>query len=306
PHPTGMKELLGWIKDWNNSHPEDLVHLYGYQNVHPEKLADNLRIYLMVNDDVTEGIVKKPLREFGKSYVLSGQAEWHQRALMEREMKKVRTVIEDRLPKWLNEAENAQQRQEAKWAVQQAISIHEASMFILNNTPQTADSLAAAMIRRVRNLHPGKKMVLWSNDLDISKGLSTQPGDNFIPQSTIGNLLNEAWGDKYRSISFVAFEGTHRATPLPRSTKHSFPITTPPQGTIEEALHEVALQINEATFILDLNKAARNKGPVKFLNRALPARQIRFVPQDFSFRSSVNWTAQFDKVVFIDRVEAAK
>jgi erythromycin esterase len=149
--------------------------------------------------------------------------------------------------------------------------------------------------------YPNSKIVLWAHDVHISRCDHPNEYFNLNNNISMGSFLSRKYGKAYKSFSLSTYEGAYLAfksyTDL---TRISAPLFKAPVGSLDEALHRVALTKKAPGIFLPLSRTEN------WLCKPLPKRFANHVNIDYGYWERISIPYQFDAIFFIDKTTASK
>ena len=104
--------------------------------------------------------------------------------------------------------------------------------FLQLDKPYDREKGMAAVIRKIRELFPERKMILWGHNVHFAQS-SNLPGSRF---PALGNYLVEAFGDDYFVLGLIVGGGSYRAYNFDTGRLDSNTMPDAPDSSVENLL----------------------------------------------------------------------
>ena len=166
------------------------------------------------------------------------------------------------------------------------------------NSPARDSLMAANVDWLVRNLGAGKPVVLWAHDVHVSAGGNA--ARSFNGGAQMGAFLRRWYGNGYRPVSFLTYDGAYTATMRFQDHRLVEALAFPaPANSLEGALHQLPRPRDAIGSVIDLRGTLTDPA-LKWLDVPRPIRLVGYAAYDYGFEQRVVLPLEFDGVVFID------
>lgn len=301
-----VKNMIQWVRDYNDKHPNDKVEFMGFdiQNF-VKTTADTLFSWITPIDERFSQEIKTTLKDLlsdpNRHFVASDDQK--------QQWKRATDSVLELVNIWKGRIEASRQislavQQKLGWILQYARLINQ---YARNNASPALFYRDTAMAQNVAWIHevyrPGVKMLLWAHDTHVSRGDHPIPDNNIYSGITMGAHLSKRYGPVYKSFGISSYEGAYLGfLNYQRYDKtYSCPLIASPRGTIEEVLHQFAKTLKKDLLFLNLAKGRKEA----WLSEPLYVRFANHVNMEFAFpKYSVPFS--FDGIFFIDQTTPAK
>lgn len=295
--------LIDWIRGYNAGHSNDPVRFAGYDMQDHRMPIDSLKAFLRGVEPKLVDQVEELTREYRlQSSYATYQVADSVRLRWAVQADTVLALIQRRQGAWLAEGHPAAA---VEWAAQSARLYQQAARFnVALNSPDRDSLMAVNLEWLLRSLVPGAKAVVWAHDVHVSHG--GDPVRSFNAGAQMGAHLRRSFGEQYRALSLLTYEGQYTAT---RSfTDHvmmAVDAFVAPEGSMEEALHRMAHPANSVGWVVDL-RTGRGRPGLGWLETARPVRHVGYAAYDYGFDLTAVFPLEFDGIVFIDHTSASR
>lgn len=292
--------LVEWMRSWNASHPTDPVQFGGFDMQDHRTPVDTMRSFLerMASSslpwfDERTAEYRRQDRSATPSVPDSVRIRWALGA------EEVFALMKGQRPAWLGEAASAADSLEVERVVQAANLYRQAAGFNVALNSPARDSLMAANVDwLVRNLGAGKPVVLWAHDVHVSAGGNA--ARSFNGGAQMGAFLRRWYGNGYRPLSFLTYDGAYTATMSFQDHRLVEALAFPaPANSLEGALHQLPRPRDAIGSVIDLRGTLTDPA-LKWLDVPRPVRHVGYAAYDYGFEQRVVLPLEFDGVVFID------
>ncbi|WP_422106815.1 erythromycin esterase family protein [Winogradskyella sp.] len=296
-------DMIEWLKEFNQKNPDDMVSFIGFdiQDVNPS--IESLENFLKIQDadlfDEIEPSLTK-LRAHAKNIFFV------QDTLQKQGWIDDARVIFDRISakkeNWLAQTKTNQERNKVLYGIQYVKLIVQFFQEGLHNGQMLYrdEAMAENLSWYLENIQPKGKVIVWAHDVHISRGECPVNEYNMHSGKSMGSFLAKKYKEDFKSFGLSTFTGTYSAFKT-YSYKELIesPLFESPEGTIEEVLHQIAIEINKPNLYLPLNNSEI------WLDKPVPVRFANHVSFDYSFWPRFVIPNQFDGIFFIDQTTAA-
>lgn len=229
---ASVRDLIAWMCEWNQRHPGDRVHFYGYDI---QQQGDLFRIRPFLDSFGVDDVLQ---RDLGTCLNNRVTATIHNTCI----------AALDEIESFLrgNEADivASTSEEDLAWAWIHLVGIrsYENQRWFserdLAESTKARDSGMAFVAEAIREIRfPDKKTAIWAHNFHIAKG-------RVIGRETMGLFLKKAFKRKYRTIGIVSREAS-----LDWLGVHCGPWATATPGSVEDLLS----QFGEAALLVDLS-----------------------------------------------------
>lgn len=295
--------LVEWMRAYNEKHPADQLSFAGFDMQEIARPVDSLLHFLKTQDsDLYNNTVVflQDLKENGpKSYSFPDSIKlvWFNSANEILEQVKLKSK------NWLSYSRNSLDSQKIIFGIQYANLVRQ----FAENTYKGHWSLYRdeAMAENISWLletrSPGSRIFIWAHDVHISRGDHPNQLLNLNSGISMGSFLSKKYGSLYKCFSLSTYAGEYLAMKSYTDfTKLNCPLFKAPVGSLDEALHRIAVAKKVQNLFLPLPRAE------DWLNTGLPKRFANHVSIDYGYWERVSIPYQFDGMFFIDKTTAAK
>ena len=130
--------------------------------------------------------------------------------------------------------------------------------------------------------------------------------ESFNGGAQMGAYLRRWYGDSYRPISMLTWDGAYSATVSFQDHRVIQAVAFPgPANSLEGALHALPRPRGSEGFIVNLRGALGAPGG-KWLSVPRPIRHVGYAAYDYGFELRAVMPLEFDGVVFIDHTTASR
>jgi erythromycin esterase len=297
--------MIKWIRAYNMEHPDDKVEFVGIDMQGVIQPLDSLFAFLKRTDPVmlieVDQLLSGLKKDAGQAYRVSDSTKqaWVKAAQSSFDR------ISGEKQNWLSTAATHTDSMHIEWGIQYASLVKQFTIENINPMALYRDKAMAGNISWILSTHkPGTKMIVWAHDVHISRGEHPVTGLNYHRGISMGSWLAREYGTGYKAFGISTYSGEYRA--YPGYTDYSKWISCPafpgPAGSLDEALHRVAVQKRSAYLLLSLKDARQQE----WLTAPLPTRFANHVSYEYAYWTRFSIPYQFDGIFFIDKTSAAK
>ena len=300
-----VEALIDWMRGFNAAHPTDPVRFAGYDMQDHQTPIDSLRSFLRLVEPALEPRVEALSREYrSQASYATFQVADSIRLRWAAQADTLWELVQEKRAGW-RQGSTAVAHETVEWAVQAATLFRQAARFNVALSSPDRDSLMAVNVDwLLRTLAPQAKAIVWAHDVHVSHG--GDPVRSFNAGAQMGAHLKRMYGDQYRSLSLLTYDGQYTAT---RSFNdhammavEAFPA---PAGSMEEALHRLPRPTGTAGWIVDL-RTVRGAPELRWIEASRPIRHVGYAAYDYGFDMSAVLPLEFDGIVFVDRTTASR
>lgn len=300
-----VRNLIEWLRNYNNAHPEDKVEFVGFDMQNHSLPIDSLTAFIAKQSPNLSQSVHElldDLRQNGmNSYAVSDSVKlaWFTNS------KSVLDLVAKHSATWLSTAQNKQDSLAIYWGIQYVTLIKQfAENAYKGHASLYRDIAMAENVSWIMNVYkPGSKMLIWAHDAHISRGEHPDSTANIYFGKSMGAQLSKKYGAAYKSFGLFTYQGEYSCyVSYTNFTVTDCPLYLAPKGTLDEALHRVALHKKTPALLLDLRKAKS----VQWLTQPLPVRFANHVNIEYGYWTRFSVPYQFDAIFFIDKTTSAK
>jgi erythromycin esterase len=296
--------MIEWVRQYNDAHPGDKVEFVGMDMQEVTRPIDSLFKFLYRRDSITGAQVHQLLNPIRKDahqvYFLtdSTKLEWVKAA------QSAWDVVLNKKQSWLTTALSPGDSSEIEWGIQYANLVRQFTRESLDPMALYRDKAMAENISWIlSHRKPDTKILLWAHDVHISRGEHPDTASNYHGAISMGSWLAKKYGDVYKAIGLFTYNGAYRA--FPSYSDYSGWINCPlfpgPVGSLDEALHQVAMRKKSIGLLLNLSTARSQQ----WLTKPLPTRFANHVCMEYAYWTRFSIPYQFDAIYFIDRTSPA-
>jgi erythromycin esterase len=299
-------QLVEWLRTWNIAHPDAMVRFAGFDMQDHRTPADTLRAFLLRAepsfvtrfDSLTGEYLRQP-RSATPSIPDSVRAGWLLLA------EQIWMDVSTKRGEWLARASSGQDSASVEWAVQSANLYRQAARFNVGlNSPERDSLMAANVAWLVTQAGAGSRIALWAHDVHISAG--GDPERSFNSGAQMGAYLRRWYGDGYRPVSLLTWDGAYSATMSFTDRRIIEAVAFPgPPNSLEGALHSLRRPAGSSGFIVNLRGALGAPGG-RWLTLPRPIRHVGYAAYDYGFELKAVIPLEFDGVVFIDHTTPSR
>jgi erythromycin esterase len=300
-----VHDMIGWIRAYNDLHPDDKVEFTGFDIQNHTLPIDSL--YSFVDRQAAD--ISQPVKELlgdlqkngANSYSVtdSVKAGWFNNA------KKVLDMISGLSASWLSKANNGQDSLAIYWGIQYANLVKQfAENTYKGHASLYRDIAMAENVSWIINVYkPRAKAMLWAHDVHISRGDHLVKDMNIYFGNSMGSHLSKKYGPAYKSFGLFTYQGSYSCYVSYTNFKVTdCPLYQSPRGSLDEALHRVILTKKSPGLLLDLSKARS----ISWLTKLIPVRFANHVNIEYGYWTQHSIPYQFDGIFFIDKTSSAK
>lgn len=301
-----VHNLIKWIRQYNNQHPDDMVEFTGFDIQNITVPVDSLYSFVQKQSpDLFKEIsgLLEDLKSNGpNSFAVSDSVKlnWFLQA------EETLELLSSRKKSWLESATDRQDSLDVYWGIQYATLIKQfAENVYRGHLSLYRDIAMAENVSWLLDVYkPGAKMLIWAHDYHISRGDHPEPKANIYDGNSMGAHLSQKYGDKYKAFGLFTYQGYYWAFPsyFNFSEMLDCPLYPGPRGSLDEALHRIASIKNAPALFLDLAGGRKQD----WLVQSIPQRFANHVCMEYSYWTQYSIPYQFDGIFFIDTTTSAK
>lgn len=298
-------DLIKWIRAYNVQHPDDKVAFRGFDMQNLELPLDSLSRFLKQRDPELLETVSKLLADLKKDGANSWSASDSTKSAWFINARQAHSLVSAKKQSWLTGARTQQDCLSIEWGIQYANLVRQyAENALKGHESLYRDVAMAENITWLFSMHrPGTRMVVWAHDFHISRGEHPVAENNYYNGISMGAHLSKKHGIAYRAFGIFTYEGNYRAQPNYMDfSQIACPLLPGPRGTLDEALHRVALRKKSPGLLVDLRHARKQD----WLTLPLPIRFANHVSVEYSYWTRYSIPFQFDGLLFVDQTTGAK
>lgn len=297
-----MLKVVEWVKSYNSQNPDDQVSFVGFDMQEVERPVDSLMSFLLTKDIELYEQYKLELLEIKKGSKSIYQVTDSTKLKWNNNFNTLLTQIKEKKASWLAVAKSSDDSLTILLGIQYANLVKQ----FAENTYKGHWSLYRdeAMAENIswlkRERFPKSKIVIWAHDVHISRGDNPNELYNLNFGISMGSYLSKKYGQNYKAFSLSTYQGTYLALKsYTNSEKVMCPLFPSPIGSIDNALHNIAVEKNCNLLFLPLSKKEA------WLSEPMPKRFANHVSIDYGFWEKVSMPDQFDGLFFIDRTNGS-
>jgi erythromycin esterase len=302
-----MLELIKWLRQYNIKHPKTMVEFVGMDVQNPQLALEALNDFLRKKDTLLQNkssnILAEITTEWRNSYFKNDSIlnKW------DRDAEKNFNLVFSHKEQWLSEAANKSDSLIVEWAIKNARTIKQFVETALGGIYEGRDKAMAENIEWIINQrNPNTKILIWAHDSHISRGDNVEASSNFFFGKSMGSYLSKKFKEKYRSFGLFTYQGTCLGTiSYSNFTQLPFKIYTSPNGSLDEALHQISNELGKKNLIMNLRRFKNNSPSFEWITRKRPVRYVGYVAEDYGFGGRYSIPFQFDGIIFIDSSQAS-
>lgn len=296
--------MIQWVRRYNDTHPSDKVEFVGMDMQEVTSPIDSLYKFLHRRDSMTGVKIHQlldPIRKDAyqvyflndstkKEWVKAAQAAWE--------------IVAHKKQSWLSAVFSHSDSSEIEWATQYANLICQFTRENINPMALYRDKAMAENISWILSRRkPGTKILLWAHDVHISRGEHPDTASNYHRAISMGSWLAKKYGEGYKAIGLFTYQGAYRAFPSysDYSGWMNCRLFPGPIGSLDEALHQIAMKKKSIGLLLNLTSARSQQ----WLTRPLPTRFANHVCMEYAYWTRFSIPYQFDAIYFIDTTSPA-
>ena len=308
---TEVRDLIEWMRAYNAEHPADPVSFVGFDLQVPTAPIDSLLAFTRRTEptlaptlDLLLGDYREAWRQTQYPQFVVADSVKH---LWADGAEAAWRLVEARSEAWFRAAETAADSAAVEWAVQNARVAAQAGRQSFRGFAQRDSSMAENIRWHLDRFGPGTRAVVWAHDQHISKGGATSTEGNYFV-SSMGRFLREAYGDDYRVLGIMAYDG--RYTGIKSMYGGSRDLTeasavTAPVGSLEESFYQIGRRLAAPALLFNL-RDARGEPGADFLFEPRAFRYAGYAVEDYGFHGSVELGHQVDGILFVDRMTGTR
>lgn len=299
-------DMVTWVRNYNIDHPKDPVQFVGYDIQEVIPAVDSLRRFLAQHDPellASAEALLTDLHDHGGWGVAAAASE-EQRLTWFEDAAGLLAMVKSRENTWLEQAAGKSSRSDIAWGVQYANLIKQ----FAENTYKGHYSfyrdkaMAENITWFLANQSQDSRMLLWAHDYHISRGDHATNDFNIYDGLSMGHYLSKQHGDDYKAFGISTYEGSYRGMVSYWNFKSvTCPLYPSPKGTLDEAMHQAAVEKKAPGIILDL-QGARSED---WLAKPLRSRFANHVNIEYGYWTAYAIPYQFDAILFVDQTSAS-
>lgn len=300
-----VHDLIEWIRTYNDLHPDGKVEFMGFDIQNHLLPIDSLYSFINKQSPNLAKSIEDLLNDLkingANSYSVSESVKlkWYTNS------QKAFDLISEHSEKWLVDAKNRSDSLSVIWGLQYANLVKQ----FAENTYRGHESLyrdiaMAENLSWIQNTYkPNSKILVWAHDVHISRGEHPNREHNIYYGKSMGAYLSKEYERKYKSFGLSTYEGEYSC--YVSYTNYNItdcPLYVAPRGTLDEALHTIALQSKSPMLFLNMNGARS----LDWFTQPIPVRFANHVNIEYGYWTRYSVPYQFDGIFFIDKTTSAK
>ena len=297
--------MIKWVRAYNLEHPDDKVSFVGFDMQSHYLPLDSLFTFLERQEPTLADSVEiwlEDLKQNGHNqFMVSIETKL---AWFEQAQKSYEALLAKKM-EWLKAAKTITDSFQIKWGIQYANLVKQfAENAFKGHLSFYRDEAMAENISWILSMHPpGTKMLVWAHDNHIARGDHPDNDLNFYFGLSMGRHLSKKYGDKYKAFGLSTYEGDYWAQISYFDFRQQpCPLYPGPIGSLDEALHQIALKKKSPALLLDLQEGRTQH----WLSAPLPVRFANHVNIEYGYWTRYSIPYQFDGIFFVDKTSAAK
>jgi erythromycin esterase len=300
-----VHNMIQWLRDYNDAHADDKIQFAGFDLQDIRSPADSLSVFLKRKDpgfaDSVFATLSGLLQNTQTHYTASENDKyaWNNAAA------KAYKLVQQKADAWLLLYKTMDEQLTIKKTIQYANLIRQyAHNLYIGHLPLYRDTAMAENIGWLLSMQkPGTKILVWAHDNHISRGDHPVKENNIYGGISMGAHLSKQFGKAYKAFGLSSFTGNYWAQVSYSNFKQMIcPLPAAPRGSLDEALHQIAMKTNRSFLFMPMEKA-RNQS---FLAKLIPTRFANHVNIEYGYWTKFSLPYQFDGIFFIDTSTAAK
>ena len=297
-------DMIEWVRQYNLAHPQAKVEFVGFDMQSPVLAFDSLHVFLSQKSAQLNTQIQGLLSDYKKGFPNAFAAGDPDKLQWYNNTQKALDIVRAEKAGWLREARNKADSVSAEWALQNATVIMQSARSILTGQMKLyRDSAMAENIKWILSMRkPGTRMLIWAHDFHISRGDHPVAADNYYNGISMGSWLSKWYGDQYKAFGLETYAGEFTAM----KTYTDFdlvncPLVNAPAGTLDEALHQIAVKKRSPYLFLNLAPVRSDPKKFKWLCGPTYVRFANHVCEGNSYGLKHAIPFQFDGIFFIDQ-----
>jgi erythromycin esterase len=295
--------LIEWVRHYNDDHVNDKLSFVGFDMQEIGRPVDSLISFLKDRDiDLYKKNTDflKDIKENGpQSYSVSDSVKllWFNAA------KEILNEVKVKSTQLISTLKSAVDAQKVMLGIQYANLVKQFAEHTYKGhwSLYRDEAMAENVSWLLENRYPKNKMVLWAHDVHISRCDHSNKYLNLNTSISMGSFLSRKYGNAFTSFSLSTYEGEYLAfKSYTDFTRINAPLFKGPVGSLDEALHRVAIAKENSNLFLPLTRTET------WLSEPLPKRFANHVNIDYGYWERVSIPYQFDGIFFIDKTTASK
>ena len=297
-------KMMQWIGDYNVTHPDDMVYFIGVDIQEITGPIDSLVSFIKVQDSKLyekHKTVLSVLKEKGENHFMERDSlvklDWIKSS------ENIHNELSDKKRLWISLAKTKAQKLKIEYGIQYANMVQQYFKEVLNTGRDLYRDQAMAENASwyFEKIYPNKKMMIWAHDSHVSRGEHDDVFTNFNRGISMGYFLSKKYKSDYKSFGLATYSGDFLAfkTYAYKEQVHA-PLFPSPIGSLEEALHQVAIKKKQRNLFTNLPRS------IAWLNKPMPLRFANHVNIDYGYWGRLAVPYQFDGLFFIDKTTSAK
>ena len=306
-----VRDLIEWMRAYNDEHPADPVAFVGFDLQIPTAPIDSLLSFAQRVEPTLAPTLDHLLGDFREAW---RQTQYPQFIVADSVKHRwadgaeaAWRLVQARRLAWLRSAATAADSAEVEWAIQNARVAAQSGRQSFMDFAQRDSSMAENIRWHLDRLGPGTRAVVWAHDQHISKGgAATDEGNYFV--SSMGRFLREAYGDDYRVLGIMAYDGRYTGIKSMVGGSRDLteaPAVPAPVGSLEESFYQIGQRLAAPVLLFNL-RDARGEPGADFLFEPRAFRYAGYAVEDYGFHGSVELGHQVDGILFVDRMTGTR
>lgn len=299
-----VHNMIQWVRNYNEAHPKDMVEFVGFDMQNLQLPIDSLYSFLKRQDSALFLSTSNKLSDLKKNGANSYSASDSTKLQWYLHAQKTLDEFLERKQQWLSKSVNAKDTTAIEWGIQYANLVKQyAQNALLGHLSFYRDTAMAENISWILSRRrQGTKMVIWAHDYHISRGEDPVKENNIYNGISMGSHLAKKYGSSYKAFGLSTYSGEYWAQISYMNFKQlSCPLLPGPIGSLDEALHQIALTKKSPGLFLNLQDAKK----LKWLQQPIPMRFANHVNIEYGYWTRYSIPNQFDGIIFIDKTSAA-
>ncbi len=293
--------MIEWMRSYNETHSDDPLYFVGFDMQEFKRPYEALMAFLKDEDLMPYQDCQRLLEDLKDRHQQSFSLADSVKLKWMNQAKEVHRLVAGQARDLIEKAESI----EEKVAVQEGIHYSRLIAQYAENLYRGHWSLyrdqamADNVMWLLEQRFPDEKIMLWAHDVHISKAQHSNPNWNLHQSLSMGRFIAERY-PAYKAFGIATYQGAYLAQKSYTDfTKIHCPLYPGPEGSLDEALHQVSLKKGQNSFFLPFFKHE------KWLNQVVAHRFANHVSIDYGYWQRISVPYQFDGLFFIDQTGPA-
>lgn len=297
-----MLKMVEWVRSYNSQNHDDQVSFVGFDMQEVDRPVESLLSFLSKQDIELYEKYKLELLEIKKGSKNTYQVTDSTKLKWNNTFNTLLTQLKEKKSSWLAFAKSSDDSLTILLGIQYANLVKQ----FAENTYKghwslyRDEAMAENIIWLKEERFPKSKIVIWAHDVHISRCDNPNELYNLNFSISMGSYLSKKYGQNYKAFSLSTYRGNYLALKsYTNFEKVMCPLFPSPVGSIDNALHKIAIKRNCNFLFMPLSKKET------WLSEPMSKRFANHVSIDYGFWEKISLPYQFDGLFFIDKTNGS-